>query len=240
MFLNNLHTPEASDALTSAWLASGPTTPCSRMWAEAFRTLHLVTHHPTPEALDHAAASARLARETGSISATAIASWSRGLVELMRDRSQAIATWNDALEWPRSMPGDHLVEQMLVGLILNFTVNRDDLVRTLERCRDAIESALEAHHHVGTSHLFGVAAIALTRAGDPVTGARLVGSMISRGHLPRPNATQALEAALGEGLEAELALGGLLGLTEAAHLAIDALDRALVRVPDTAAASSDD
>jgi hypothetical protein len=72
-----------------------------------------------------------------------------------------------------------------------------------------------------------VTAIALCRAGDAVTGARLVGAMIGHGHLPRRNARRTLEDALGHDLERELTVGRALSITQAGQMAIEALGTAL-------------
>ena len=72
-------------------------------------------------------------------------------------------------------------------------------------------------------------AIALSRADDARTGARLVGSMIENGHLPRRNARRELEAALGDDLDDLLEFGRSLGVTQAGRLAIGALDEAIER-----------
>ena len=96
-------------------------------------------------------------------------------------------------------------------------------------CRGALNEALDQHYYAGASHLFGVTAIALSRAGDAQTGARLVGAMIENGHLPRRNAQRELEAALGDDLDDLLEFGRSLGITQAGYLAMRALDEAIER-----------
>ena len=71
------------------------------------------------------------------------------------------------------MPRDHLVEPVIDGLILHFSVERAELGEVLHHCRDAVQAALDQHYYVGVSHLFGVAAIALIRSGDAKAGAWL-------------------------------------------------------------------
>lgn len=230
VFLNNLHEATTSDALTSAWLASSPSDVGSRMWAEAFRTFHLCLHDPSPQAAVHAAATTRIAHATGSVTAHALAAWAEGQVVAIDDIDRAIEVWTDGLEWPRSMPGDHLVEPLLTGLILHFAVGRGDVTDALHRCRDALRRALDAHYLVGASHLLGVTAIALCRAGDADTGARLVGAMIGNGHIPRSNARRALEAALGtDVLDPFFAPGMQWSVTRAVHVGLEALETAIIR-----------
>ena len=159
--LNNLHSKEASDELTRAWLASDPQTVGSRLWAEAFRVFHLCSHDPSPEAARRAAEIMRIANQTESITAKGVAAWAQGLVVSFTDLDLAIDIWTKGLEWPRSLPGAHLLEDLLVGLILHFQVPREDVLGALEHCRAALGSAVDRHYYAGTSHLFGVTAIAL-------------------------------------------------------------------------------
>ena len=112
------------------------------------------------------------------------------------------------------MPRDHLLEHLLVGLILHFTVHSRDVPIALENCSSALRSALDSHYYAGTSHLFGVAAIALSRGGDPETGATLIGAMIDHGHLPRQNAIDVLAKALGDELETHQNAGRTLSITQ--------------------------
>lgn len=229
IFLNNVHTPEASDEVTSALLATNPESTAGRLWAEGFRTFHLCSHGFPEEAVPHAAAIVQLARETGSISAHALASWAQGLLVTYTDLDAAITIWDEAREAPRVLPRDHLTEHLLVGLILHFTVQQHDVGDALGSCRAALQSAIDGHYYAGASHLFGVTAIALSRADDPETGAKLVGAMIGNGHRPRSNATQALERALGDEIERWQTVGSALSVTQAAHIALEAIDEAIER-----------
>jgi len=227
VFLNNLHSPESSATLTAAWLESEPGSLGSRLWAHAFRTFHHTTHDPQPAMIDHARILARIADETGSITAKALAAWANGQVVSFDDLDAAIKIWQDGTEWTRSAPSEHLVDQLLVGLVLHVSARRGELSDTLTTCRAALRQALDQHYYAGASHLFGVTAIALSRAGDARTGGKLVGSMIEHGHLPRRNARRELEAALGDELDDLLVLGRALSITQAGNLAIEALDRAI-------------
>ena len=58
---------------------------------------------------------------------------------------------------------------------------------------------------------------------------RLIGSMISHGHLPRPNALTAVERALGDDLQHHLDLGSTLSVSQSAQLALESLDALLDR-----------
>jgi hypothetical protein len=128
------------------------------------------------------------------------------------------------------MPRDHLVEPVIDGLILHFSVERAELGEVLHHCRDAVQAALDQHYYVGVSHLFGVAAIALIRSGDAKTGAKLVGSMSANGHRPRGNASHALTAALGDAVDGYEAAGALLTVSQAGRIAVTALDAAIERI----------
>ncbi|MGI9644971.1 MAG: adenylate/guanylate cyclase domain-containing protein [Ilumatobacteraceae bacterium] len=229
VFLNNVHTAEASDALTRAWLDSDPQTVGGRLWAHGFRTFHLCSQEPGPTMFEHAAAVTEIADRTGSVTARAIAAWANGQVESFADLDTALATWRTGREWVASMPSNHLADQLLVGLELHATARRGDLTQTLEGCRDALHEALEQHYYVGVSHLFGVTSIALSRAGDARTGARLVGAMIEQGHLPRRNARRELERALDDELDDLLVMGRTMSVTQAGYVALAALDAALER-----------
>ncbi len=227
VFLNNVHSPEESDGLTSDWLASNPQTTSSRLWAHGFRVFHLATQGQVEEAIGHAHAVAAIATETNSPTAKAIAAWAAGQTASFQSLDAGLKIWSDGIEWSRSLPSAHLLDQLLTGMILHVTVRRGELGPSLQSCRDAISDAITQHYHAGTSHLFGVAAIALSRAGDPTTGARLIGAMMANGHLPRRNARLELEQALGEQLEPLLDAGQTLGITDAAQLALASLDTAL-------------
>jgi hypothetical protein len=79
----------------------------------------------------------------------------------------------------------------------------------------------------GTSHLFGVTAIVLARAGRADIGARLLGSMQASGHIPRPNAMNAISRSIDGDLDRALAAGSGLSINAAAAIAIDALTDAI-------------
>ena len=229
IFLNNVHTAEASDAVTSAWLATNPATTENRLWAEGFRAFHLCTHGLPDEAGPHARVTSEIARDTQSGSAWALASWAQGMVVSYGDLAGAITMWSDAREVLRSFGRSHLIDQLLVGLVLHFTVQQHDVGEAIEGCREALSSAIDDHYYAGTSHLFGVTAIALCRSGDAETGAKLLGAMVGSGHMPRENATQVLRDALGERFERHQTSGSMLSVTQAGHLALEALAAASER-----------
>jgi predicted ATPase/class 3 adenylate cyclase len=229
VYLNNVHTSEASDELTSAWLASDPQRTGSQIWAHAFRTFHLCIHEPGTEMAQHAKVLNEIAAATGSATARAVAAWANGQVQSFTDLQLGIQTWTDGREWARSLPSVHLVDQLLVGLLLHVTARRGELLGTLQGCREALSEALDQHYYAGASHLFGVTAIALSRAEDAQTGARLVGAMMENGHLPRRNARRELEVALGDDLDDLVEFGRSLSVTQAGYLAIAAIDQAIGR-----------
>ncbi len=231
--LNNTLSPERSDEMTRSWLESGPTTVGARLWANAVRAFHLCSHEFDPVAAKpHADEVLRIARETGSVSAQALAGWAHGMVMSFGNLEGAISVWNDAREGPRSMPDDHLLDHLLVGLVLHFTVEHHGIVEALRNCHSALRSAVDSHYYAGASHLFGVTAIALCRGGEPKTGAKLVGAMEANGHFPRANARQALVEALGERAERYKLQGTMLTTTQAARVALDALSSAIERLGD--------
>lgn len=230
VFLNNVHSEEESDSLTASWVESNPTTVGGRIWSQGFRAFHFATHFHYTEALPFAAATVQLADETNSISARALGDWANGMVVSFRDLDEAIRIWTEGRSGPRSLPRDHLVDHLLVGLVLHFTVAHHSIAEALHNCRAALQQAIDSHYYAGTSHLFGVTAIALCRADDPQTGARLFGAMNRSGHEPRRNAIKVLTAALGDNLDALKAEGSELSLTQAGHMALAALDRAIERL----------
>ena len=227
-YLNNIHSAEDSAALTAGWLThedeGGPE---NRLWAEGFRTFHLCTHEPTPEAAEHAEALAEMARRTGSATTAALARWAEGLVEAISDRRRAVEIWDDGLDAARSLNPRHLLVHLLVGLQLHFTAGRGELGPTLRRCRETLQLAHDQHYLAGTSHLFGVTAIVLARAGRAETGARLLGAMEGNGHLPRGNAVHAISKALGDDADSRVARGIDLSINDAAAIALAALDEAI-------------
>ncbi len=227
IYLNNVHTPVESGMLTAAWLESNPTSIPNRLWAESFRTFHLCSYNPTSNPRVHADNVTAIARETGSPTAIALSYWASGQVAAIEDRQAAIDLWKLGLDWTRSLPGNQLLEHLLLGLILHFKVRIGDLRDVLTLCRSSLEEAMHQHYVAGASHLFGVTAIALCRAGDPTSGARLVGAMVANGHHPRRNAVRALEEALGDKLDHHLAAGRPLTTHGAAVVAVEALNQAI-------------
>ena len=118
-------------------------------------------------------------------------------------------------------------DSLIVGLELHFAASRGDLDVVLERCLQILEQAHEQHYLAGTSHLFGVTAIILSRVDRAETGAELIGSMIAGGHLPRSNAMRAMERGLGDGARAAIDRGRSLSTNEAASLATSSLRAAI-------------
>jgi predicted ATPase/class 3 adenylate cyclase len=228
VYLNNVHSAQDSAALTESWLKhSGEGGPANRLWAEGFRTFHLCVHDPTPEAADHVDALLALAATNGSATTMTIARWAQGLVTAISDRDRAMASWDQGLDAARSLNARHLGVHLLVGLQLHFAASHGELESTLQRCRDALQTALDQHYLAGTSHLFGVTAIVLSRADHAETGARLLGAMQANGHLPRANALRAINQAFGPETDRHLAEGGGMSIDDAAGLAIATLDRAI-------------
>ncbi len=227
IYLNNVHTPVESGMLTRAWLESGPSGTANKLWAESFRVFHLCSYEPGADPSGHAENVSAIARQTGSPTAIALGYWAAGQVAAIEDHTAAIELWKLGLDWTRSLPGNQLLEHLLLGLIVHYEVRSGDLRQVLELCRSSLQGAIRQHYVAGTSHLFGVTAIALCRAGDPVSGARLVGAMIANGHHPRANAVKALEDSLGDKLQGCLAAGRPLAISVAAVDGIKALTLAI-------------
>ena len=59
--------------------------------------------------------------------ARALTCWARGQALSYQDMDQAMAVWQEGLEAARSLPGEHLVEHLLDGLILHLTVAAGEL-----------------------------------------------------------------------------------------------------------------
>jgi len=231
-YLNNVHDPAESGTVTSEWLEhiDGSILPAV-VWAHGMRTFQLALYEPAEA---EAAAQARRLREiahrTESATVAALASWAEGLVTAVDDREQAIRIWDEGLDRARSVHPVHLVVHLIVGLVIHFSAGRGDLVDVLRRSRAILAEALAQHYLAGSSHLLGVVAIVLARAGDPEEGARLLGAMEANGHLPRANATRAIQTALGDGTDAAKAAGIHLSTIEAGTEAVAALDKAIAGV----------
>lgn len=228
VFLNNVHAGEASEEMTRSWIESEPATIGGQLWSHGFRAFHLCTHGDPAHAPMHVAAMTELAEATRSVSAQALEAWAAGMVISYGDLKGAVLLWQEAREGPRSMPRDHLLEHLLVGLILHFTVHMRDVPVALENCSSALRSALDSHYYAGTSHLFGVSAIALCRGGNPEVAGTLLGAMVGSGHLPRKNAVDVVSNALGDKLQHYQEAGHKLSITQAGHMALEALDAAIL------------
>ncbi len=236
-YLNNVHDPTESGAVTRDWLEHlDDSILPAVVWARAMRTFQLALYEPSEQ---EAAVQARRLREiahrTESATVSALASWAEGLVAAIDDREQAIQIWDVGLDRARSVHQVHLVVHLIVGLIIHFNAGTGDLLDVLRRSRAIIAEALEQHYLAGSSHLLGVVAIVLARAGEPEQGARLLGAMEANGHLPRTNATRAIEAALGDATESAKAAGIHLSTSEAAADAVAALDKAIAAAGDRGA-----
>ncbi|MGI9601090.1 MAG: ATP-binding protein, partial [Acidimicrobiales bacterium] len=181
VYLNNVHRAEASDAVTREWLEHlDEAVPASRLWASGFRTFHLATyggHELVDQARTEAATLTALATEMASPTAKALAFWAEGLATSVTDPDEAAELWQLGQSEAYSLSDEHLLGHLLIGLQLHFVARRGQLPEVLALCRFALAAALDQHYFVGTSHLFGVAAIGLARSGDARTAGRLLGAM---------------------------------------------------------------
>ncbi len=227
-YLNNVHSADDSGSLTETWLQNlDGGDPINRLWAEGFRVFHLATHDPQPEAVERAGALFELALASGSATMMAIAQWARGLATAITDRERAMTMWDDGVDVARSLNTRHLGVHLLTGLQIHFSAGREDLAVALERCRSTLQTSMDHHYMAGTSHLFGVSAIVLARAGREDVGAKLLGAMQANGHIPRGNALKALSRAIPDGLDDALSAGAALSINSAATIAIEALTEAI-------------
>jgi predicted ATPase/class 3 adenylate cyclase len=199
VWLKNQHVAQESDEWTRSWLrALTDSSPMmSRLWAHGMRAFHLCVHDPlAQETREHVSAIDRIASDTSSTSATVLSHWANGMYSISTgDSGEAGVHWRKGLDAAASLTDLHLVAQLIVGLRLHFAAPDGDLDEVLRDCRLALHDARERHYLAGTSHLFGVTAIALSRAGLAHVGARLVQVMESTGHIPRDNAIDALRSA---------------------------------------------
>ncbi len=223
--LNNLHSAEVSDALTSAWLEhlTDDSPLASRMWAEGMRAFHLCSFGQMADAALPAQRLAALAARTDSATAHGVAHWAGGLVSAADDIGASSQQWKKGIDSARSLHAVHLVYHLIVGLILHFSAGRGEVKEVVAGCLDALEQANDQHYLAGTSHLFGVTAIALCRTGREGAGAQLLGAMEANGHFPRPNAIRAVDRALGEAAVAAKRPGRELSINEAAQMAMNEL-----------------
>lgn len=231
VYLNNLHALADSGPVTRVWVdsvrAGDAVAPENRLWALALRVFHL-TLNLDPEGAAVAAELGRHADETGSASAIALARWAEGLVFAAERRlDDAEQVWKGGRDIAASLSSQHLVVHLINGLLAHWMAQAAEVSDVLRFCRQALEDAIAQHYLTGTSHLFGVTAIALSRAGAPEVGAALLGAMEANGHVPRDPAVPALRTALGSGFEAAADAGRAWTVDAAGAVALDALNAAL-------------
>lgn len=234
VYLNNLHALDGSETITEQWLST--LTPDSlsanRLWAMGLRTFHLALNGHS-EASNMARQTLAFAVETGSASALALGRWAEGLALVTEGRlGEAEAAWAEGLDSARSLSSQHLFVHLLHGLAAHFKAPEGDLASAITFTRSALQQTMDQHYLVGASHLFGVTAILLSRAGDAATGAALLGSMQSHGHVPRYPAIPMVRSALGDAYEAAAAVGTNWSVKQAFEVAVDALDSAALDHPN--------
>lgn len=233
IYLNNLHTLDDSGAITEDWMVtlSADADPANRLWAMGMRSFHLALNSH-PEASSMASQTLAFASETGSSSALALGRWADGLALAGEGKlAEAESAWTDGLDIARSLSEGHLLVHLLNGLLAHFKAPADELSPTIQFTRAALAQTMDQHYLVGASHLFGVAAILLSRCNDAETGAALLGAMTSNGHVPRYPAIPMVRAALGERFESASSAGTGWSVSDAFEVAVTALDRALSQQP---------
>ena len=226
---NNQLDSKRAETVTKEWLAEVQESESPDLqewiWAHGFRAFHLCTERRPAEAIPLCEKLLNHARWSGSASATAVACWAHGMTQLIDGIDSANAVWDDGVGWAQSLYGGHLLTHMIVGLQLHVSAGRGELPQVTTLCRKALLAAKEQHYLAGTSHLFGVTAIVLSRNNDTDTAARLLGAMVANGHTPRSNAIGFLHKLLGDRLEAKMSAGAHLSISNAADIALQHLDQ---------------
>jgi len=203
VWVNNQHAEHESELWTNEWIASlTPESPMmSRLWAHGMRAFHLCVHDPqSPEAAENIAVIETIVAQSRARSAQVLAHWAKGMylasVALpsndMKNITAARDEWSAGRELAGSLADVHLVAHLITSLELHFTAGGGPVGDALELSRDALHRAHRHHYLAGTSHLFGVVAIVLTRVGRIDIGQRLLRVMMANGHPPRQNAIDAL------------------------------------------------
>ncbi len=227
ILVNNQLDSERAETITRAWIeeVQQKDDPNSQewVWAHGFRAFHLCTQQQLEQALPLSLKLQEHARGSGSATATAIACWAHGMTQLVHGLDNANKVWDDGISWAQSLHDGHLLTHLIVGIQLHMSAGRGDLDKVRTRCRDAIVAARAQHYLAGTSHLFGVTAVALIRSDDTDTAAKLLGAMVANGHTPRPNALGYLRKQLGEDTQARMSTGAVLSISDAADIALQHL-----------------
>lgn len=228
IYLNNLHALADSGQITEVWLTSVESaedvSAANRLWAMALRIFHLTLNGDESAAV-LAAEMTHRAQDSGSASAIALARWAEGLVLAAQRRpDEAEAVWKDGRDIAASLSSQHLLVHLINGLLAHWMAPRGEVVDVVAFCRRALDDAIAQHYLTGTSHLFGVTAIVLSRAGAAASGAALLGAMEGNGHVPRDPALPMLQSALGSEYDAAADVGRSWSVDEAGAFALDALD----------------
>ncbi len=237
VYLNNLHAGADADRITNEWLSTvgDDSTPENRLWAMALRVFHLSLSRRPESGEDlagaQAAATWALAEASGSASAVALGRWAQGLARAaVGDLEEATRLWEAGVDVAESLGANHLLDHLLRGLLVHWQTPVGELHGVLRTNLECLELAVRQHYLVGTSHLFGVAAIALSRAGDMATAAALLGAMEANGHKPRYPALPMVREAAGEDFATLSARGRKWTVKHAGSVAIEALQSALHNV----------
>ena len=224
---NNQLDGDRAELVTSEWIKEvehlEQSKPQEWLWAHGFRVFHLCTQQRLEEALPLSMKLLEHARWSGSASATSVACWAHGMTQLADGLDSANLVWDDGVGWAQSLYSGHLLTHLIVGIQLHMSAGRGDIQQVLKLCHSALLAAKAQHYLAGTSHLFGVTAIALTRVNDVDTAARLLGAMVANGHTPRANALGFVRKQLGDRAELRMSSGALLNISDAAQIALDHL-----------------
>lgn len=232
ILVNNQLDAERAEMVTAQWLEEVNSADQSMqslgtqewVWAYGFRVFHLCTQQRIGEALPLSVKLQEHARWSGSGTATAIACWAHGMTQLAHSHDTANKVWDDGVSWAQTLYDGHLLTHMIKGIQLHMSAGKGDINKVTVMCRDAIVAAREQHYLAGTSHLFGVTAVALIRLHDVDTAAKLLGAMIANGHTPRSNAMGYLRKQLGDDAEAAMSAGAVLSISDAADMALQHLE----------------
>ncbi len=223
--LNNTFDVEMSGWATAEMLANlNPDLVEQRVVAYGLRTFHLCLREPNPEAAAAARQAMTEAEQSGSASALAIAYWAEAVANLLVDSPVAEHAIKQGLVMAESLTANHLISHLINGLVVHFTSLTGSVSDAATIAATEIRATMDRHYLVGASHLLGAASVILSRSGRAADGAALLGAMDNNGHRPRRDSRKAVEATLGDGTEAAMAVGRGWAINKAGVQAIQWLD----------------
>ncbi len=220
MMLDDL--PRAERCAAVMRKATDTADPRSVFWTAIAQNIYLGAARRSAEAISWADQALNVATRHGSQSGIAFALLVRAKGrrddwELARHDAQS------ALETAQGISPEHVIVGGSLGELAVVASFEDDLPTALRACRTTIGFSVGVHHLSSLAGNLQVAAVVLTRAGDPRTAARIIRSTAGHGYRTAKRAESIIAAALGpDGLTALPA--ERLSMLDTAQLAIDAID----------------